>query len=78
MKGRGVAVRWLRRLDGLKNEMETRPMKFSRGLVLAGLLAVLPGWAMAADIDGSTLSVLWGVPFARSFAVISDSNRSMW
>ena len=39
-------------------------MKFSRGLVLAGLLAVLPGWAMAADIDGSTLSVLWGVPFA--------------
>ena len=39
-------------------------MKFSRGLVLAGLLAVLPGWAMAADIDGSTLSVLWDVPFA--------------
>ncbi|KRD25594.1 sodium:proton antiporter [Acidovorax sp. Root267] len=39
-------------------------MKFSRGLALAGLLATLPGLAMAADIDGSTLSVLWGVPFA--------------
>jgi Na+/H+ antiporter NhaD/arsenite permease-like protein len=39
-------------------------MKFSRGLALAGLLAALPGMAMAADLDGSTLSVLWGVPFA--------------
>lgn len=39
-------------------------MKLSRGLALAGLLAALPGWALAADIDGSTLSVLWGVPFA--------------
>ncbi|RYF68681.1 MAG: sodium:proton antiporter, partial [Comamonadaceae bacterium] len=38
-------------------------MKFSRWLALAGL-AALPGMAMAADIDGSTLSVLWGVPFA--------------
>lgn len=44
--------------------METRILKFSRGLALAGLLATLPGLAMAADIDGSTLSVLWGVPFA--------------
>src|SRR3989344_5904159 len=46
------------------NWMETQPMKLSRGLAVAGLLSALPGWAMAADIDGSTLSVLWGVPFA--------------
>ncbi|PIF18295.1 MULTISPECIES: sodium:proton antiporter [unclassified Acidovorax] len=39
-------------------------MKFSRGLAVAGLLAALPGLALAADIDGSALSVLWGVPFA--------------
>ena len=31
---------------------------------LAGALALLPGMAAAADIDGGTLSVLWGVPFA--------------
>src|SRR5215217_1996169 len=43
--------------------MELKPMKFSRWLALTGLLA-LPGMAMAADIDGSALSVLWGVPFA--------------
>ena len=39
-------------------------MKFSRGLAVAGLLTALPGLALAADIDGSALSVLWGVPFA--------------
>ena len=39
-------------------------MKLTRGLAVASLLAALPGWALAADIDGSTLSVLWGVPFA--------------
>ncbi|WP_370540347.1 sodium:proton antiporter [Acidovorax sp. ACV01] len=39
-------------------------MKFLRGLAFAGLAAALPGMAVAADIDGSTLSVLWGVPFA--------------
>jgi len=39
-------------------------MKFSRGLAVSGLLAALPGLALAADIDGSALSVLWGVPFA--------------
>ena len=39
-------------------------MKFSRGLAVAGLLAALPGLALAADIDGSALSMLWGVPFA--------------
>lgn len=39
-------------------------MKFSRGLAVAGFLAALPGLALAADIDGAALSVLWGVPFA--------------
>lgn len=39
-------------------------MKFSRGLAVAGLLAALPGLALAADMDGSALSMLWGVPFA--------------
>ena len=39
-------------------------MKFTRGLAVAGLLAALPGLALAADIDGSALSMLWGVPFA--------------
>ncbi len=38
-------------------------MNISRGLFVVGLTA-LPGMAMAADIDGSTLAVLWGVPFA--------------
>ena len=38
-------------------------MGISRRLVVVGL-AALPGMAMAADIDGSALSVLWGVPFA--------------
>ncbi len=33
------------------------------GLVL-GLLAVWPGLAAAAELDGGQLSVLWGVPFA--------------
>lgn len=32
-------------------------------LVTAALWA-LPGWALAADMHGSTLSLLWGVPFA--------------
>ena len=33
-------------------------MRISRGLACASLLTVLPGVALAADIDGSTLSVL--------------------
>ncbi len=28
------------------------------------LAAGMPGWAMAAEIDGARLSVLWGLPFA--------------
>ena len=39
-------------------------MKISRACALGGLLAALPGLALAADLDGATLSVLWGVPFA--------------
>ena len=36
----------------------------SAGLGLLGLAGLLPGAAMAAEIDGAALSVLWGVPFA--------------
>ncbi|MBO9680752.1 MAG: sodium:proton antiporter [Acidovorax sp.] len=38
-------------------------MKFWRWLPIAALCAV-PAWAGAAELDGRTLSVLWGVPFA--------------
>jgi len=38
-------------------------MKLKRAAALAAFLA-LPGWALAADIDGSALSGWWGVPFA--------------
>ena len=33
-------------------------------LIAAAAALLLPGMAMAADIDGAALSVLWGVPFA--------------
>lgn len=35
-----------------------------RAKFLAGLLGLLPALSYAADLDGSQLSVLWGVPFA--------------
>jgi len=38
-------------------------MNHFRWLVVAVLFA-LPGWAAAADLDGATLSLAWGVPFA--------------
>ena len=38
-------------------------MKSLRVAALAAL-ALLPGWALAADIDGRALAVWWGVPFA--------------
>ena len=38
-------------------------MKMVHWLVAAVLWAV-PGWALAADMDGSTLPLWWGVPFA--------------
>ena len=55
-------------------------MKISRWLALA-VLAALPGMAMAADIDGSALSVLWGVPFAGlllSIALMPLLAPSFW
>ena len=36
----------------------------SRQIALALLVALLPGLAVAADIDGASLSVLWAIPFA--------------
>lgn len=39
-------------------------MKITRWSLLLGALAVWPGLAAAAELDGSQLSVLWGVPFA--------------
>ena len=33
-------------------------------LMAAAALLLLPGMAMAADVDGATLAVWWGVPFA--------------
>ncbi|KAB2894721.1 MAG: sodium:proton antiporter, partial [Burkholderiaceae bacterium] len=38
-------------------------MKLWRWLPIAALCAS-PAWAGAAELDGRTLSVLWGVPFA--------------
>lgn len=42
---------------------ESFSMKFSRAAALVAFLGA-PAWAWAADIDGSALSGLWGVPFA--------------
>ena len=39
-------------------------MKTSRWAAIAALFWVWPGLALAADLDGSRLSPLWGVPFA--------------
>jgi Na+/H+ antiporter NhaD/arsenite permease-like protein len=39
-------------------------MKKLRQIALAALFFSLPGWALAADFDGSQLSPLWGIPFA--------------
>lgn len=39
-------------------------MKTLRRFVAMALLCLLPGIALAADIDGSRLSALWAVPFA--------------
>ena len=32
--------------------------------LIAAVLCAVPGWALAADMDGSTLALWWGVPFA--------------
>ena len=39
-------------------------MRFSRWMTACTLLALWPGLAVAAEFDGSTLSPLWGIPFA--------------
>lgn len=39
-------------------------MKFRGAHWVAAAMALLPSLALAADLDGSQLSVLWGVPFA--------------
>jgi len=39
-------------------------MRFVRWSLLLAALAVWPGLAMAAELDGGQLSLLWGVPFA--------------
>ncbi|MGA8785388.1 MAG: sodium:proton antiporter [Polaromonas sp.] len=39
-------------------------MKASRWTAALGLLLLLPGQSFAAGLDGSRLSILWGVPFA--------------
>lgn len=39
-------------------------MKLPRWGMALGLLALWPGFAAAAELDGGQLSVLWGVPFA--------------
>lgn len=39
-------------------------MTLPRGPLVAVFLALLPGMGRAADIDGATLSLLWGLPFA--------------
>ena len=56
-------------------------MKKMRWIGLAALLSFLPGWAMAADFDGSQLSPLWGIPFAGlllSIAVMPLLLPSFW
>ena len=39
-------------------------MKFRTARWGAAVLSLLPSLALAADMDGAQLSVLWGVPFA--------------
>lgn len=58
-------------------------MKHSRSaaLGLLTLLALLPGAAMASELDGAALSVLWGVPFAGillSIALMPLLAPSFW
>ncbi len=56
-------------------------MKFPRWAAAWLVLALCPGLALAADIDGSKLSVLWGVPFAGillSIALMPLLAPSFW
>ena len=58
-------------------------MKLLRGTasLLLPVVGWLPGAAMAADLDGSTLSTLWGVPFAAlllSIAIMPLLAPTFW
>ncbi|HEY3048180.1 MAG TPA: sodium:proton antiporter [Polaromonas sp.] len=56
-------------------------MKISRWAVVVALLFFSPGWALAADFDGSQLSPLWGMPFGGlllSIAVMPLLIPSFW
>src|SRR3990167_9650290 len=44
--------------------LETIRMHAFRWTTALGLLLLWPGLSMAAELDGSQLSVLWGIPFA--------------
>src|SRR6218665_164918 len=46
------------------SEGDQETMSLPRGPLVAVFLALLPGMGRAADIDGATLSLLWGLPFA--------------
>ncbi len=55
--------------------------RFIRLLAVVALPVVFPGVASAADLDGSTLSPLWGVPFAGlllSIALLPLLAPSFW
>ena len=55
-------------------------MKALRGLLVL-LVACVPSWVLAAEIDGGQLSVLWGVPFAGmllSIALVPLAAPHFW
>ncbi len=55
-------------------------MRFSRGVAMAALVC-FPGLSMAADVDGSSLSWMWGIPFAGillSIALMPLLAPSFW
>ena len=39
-------------------------MNYVRSAAVAGLMAGLPAWAQAAELDGAGLGLWWAVPFA--------------
>jgi Na+/H+ antiporter NhaD/arsenite permease-like protein len=47
-----------------QNLLETKRMNAFRWTTALGLLLLWPGLSMAAEFDGSQLSMLWGIPFA--------------
>lgn len=56
-------------------------MKTLRRFVAMSLFCLLPGFAVAADVDGSRLSTLWAIPFAGillSIAVMPLLLPSFW